>query len=272
MVRQILILIFAFSCHLLRGQSFVITNVSVIPMTGDPIMENQSVLIVKGKIKKIGSADYFRASKRALQINGEGKYLMPGLVDMHMHYLADSRIPKEYIFDELPIALTYGVTAARVPIGQPLHLDIRDQINEGILRGPDLYVAGHIAGTRYGDDFSVLVVKDPGKAAASVADLKEEGYDMIKLTFGISAEVYDQIMKAAKNQSMHVFGHVPQSVGIWKALKKGQHIEHLDQYFEGILPDGPKFEASVSGIGLMKKDNWNPENVVFHFPKKYVRS
>ena len=91
MVRRILILILAFSCHLLRGQSFVITNVNVIPMTGDPMMVNQSVLIVKGKIKKIGPAGYFRASKRALEINGEGKYLMPGLVDMHMHYLADSQ-------------------------------------------------------------------------------------------------------------------------------------------------------------------------------------
>ena len=257
MIRHFLILTFVLACHLLKGQSFVITNVNIIPMTGDQILENQSVLITKGKIKKIGPADDFAISKRALEINGKGKYLMPGLVDMHMHYLADNLIPKDYIFDELPIALSYGVTAARVPIGQPFHLEIREQIKKGMLMGPDLYIAGHIAGTRFGDDFSVLVVEYPDKAAASVTDLKEEGYDLINLTYDLSAEVYDQIMEAAKIESIPVFGLVPPSVGIWKALEKGQNIEHLDQYFEGILPDDPKFEASVSELGMMKKENWN---------------
>jgi len=55
-----------------------------------------------------------------------------------MHYLADNLIPKDYIFDELPVVLSYGVTAARVPIGQPFHLEIRGQIKKGILRGPNL--------------------------------------------------------------------------------------------------------------------------------------
>ena len=256
MIRHFLILAFVLAYHLLKGQSIVITNVNIIPMTGDPILENQSILITKGKIKKIGPANNFIISKRALEINGKGKYLMPGLVDMHMHYLADNLIPKDYIFDELPVALSYGVTAAIVPIGQPYHLEIREQIKKGILMGPDLYIAGHIAGTRFGDDFSVLIVKYPDKAAASVTDLKEEGYDLINLTFGISAEVYDQIMATAKIESIQVFGLVPPSVGIWKALEKGQHIEHLDQYFEGILPDDPKFKASVSELGIMKKDNW----------------
>ncbi len=256
MVRYFLILASILVCHLLKGQSFVITNVNIIPMTGGPILENQSILIAKGKIKKIGPADNFVINKRALEIKGKGKYLMPGLVDMHMHYLADNLIPKDYIFDELPVALSYGITAARVPIGQPFHLRIREQIKKGILMGPDLYIAGHIAGSRFGDDFSVLVVKYPDKAAAAVIDLKEEGYDLIKISYDLSIEVYDQIIAASKIESILVFGLVPPSVGIWKALEKGQNIEHLDQYFEGILPDDPKFEASVSGLGMMKKDNW----------------
>ena len=82
------------------------------------------------------------------------------------------------------------------------------------------------------------------------------GYDFIKLTLFIPPPVYDAIVDEAKRQRIPVVGHVDPEVGVARALRAGQQIEHLDNYLESVLADSAPMKASVSDRGLFKPKNW----------------
>ncbi len=69
------------------GQAvYVIKNVSIIPMNREVVLQNQSVIIVSGKIRQVADAATIKSPAGAKIIDGSGKYLMPGLFDMHAHF------------------------------------------------------------------------------------------------------------------------------------------------------------------------------------------
>jgi imidazolonepropionase-like amidohydrolase len=235
----------------------VFEHVNVIPMDRERVLRDQTVVVRDGRIAEIGDARKVRAPAGAERVDGRGKYLTPGLIDMHTHLFSDDDFPDELAPDELAVMLANGVTSIRLMIGTPEHLVMRRQIEAGELLGPALHVASpQLAGRAYGGVFNGRVVTNAAEARAAVRDFKAAGYDFIKLTTEITPEVYEAVVAQAKASGIRVVGHVDLRVGLRRALAAGQQIEHLDSYMEAVLRDDAPSKASVSDVGVWRKPNW----------------
>ncbi|MEJ2312466.1 MAG: amidohydrolase family protein [Gemmatimonadales bacterium] len=232
-------------------------NVNVVPLDREGVLRDQSVLVHDGRIVDMGPAAATPISERVTRIEGKGRYLIPGLFDMHSHLLSDDRIADDHAGAELAVILANGVTSIRIPIGKPEHLEYRRRIEGGEMIGPALYVGSpQIAGQAFGSVFNGREVKTADQARQAVRDFHAEGYDFIKLTFFISEEVYDAVIAAASELGIPVVGHVGPQVRLARALQAGQQIEHLDQYLEAMLPEDAPTRNSLSGIGIWQRPNW----------------
>ena len=240
-----------------NSSAIAFTNVNVIPMDGERVLKNQTVIVRDGRIAEIGDASRVRAPASALKIDGRGKYLVPGLIDMHTHLFSDDEFPDSLAGDELTLMLANGVTTIRLMIGTPEHLVMRQKIAKGEMVGPTLYVASpQITGRRSGGVFNGRVVTTPEDARKAVIDFKSAGYDFIKLTNYITPPVYDAVIETAREAGIRVVGHVDTRVGVERALAAHQQIEHLDAYLEAVLKDDSPIKTSVSDVGLFRKENW----------------
>jgi imidazolonepropionase-like amidohydrolase len=239
-----------------RVAAFV--NVNVIPMDRERVLEGQTVIVREGRIAELGEAARIKIPEDALRIDGRGRYLIPGLMDMHTHLFSDGEFPKNLAEDELAIMLANGVTTIRLMIGTPDHLIYRGKIARGEMLGPSLYVASpEFTGRRGNGVFNGRLVTTPDEARAAIRECKKSGYDFIKLTTFITRPVYDAVIETAKEQGIRVVGHVDTQVGLQHALAVGQQqIEHLDSYMEALLRDDAPMKVSVSDAGVWRKMNW----------------
>lgn len=235
------------------------TNVSVIPMDRERLLPGQTVLVRDGRIVAVGAAGQVQVPADARRIEGAGKFLIPGLADMHAHLLSDGVVPDSVAPDELRIMLANGVTTARLMIGTPEQIALRERVRNGGVAGPALYLASpQFAGRVYGDTahFNGRVVATPEQARAAVRQVAEEGYDFIKLTLFISVPVYEAVVDEAARLGIKVIGHVDPQVGLARALAAGQQIEHLAMYFEAALREGAPMTASVSDYFVYRPAHW----------------
>jgi imidazolonepropionase-like amidohydrolase len=232
-------------------------GVNVIPMDRDRVLKNQTVVVRDGRIVEMGDARKVRVPRGAHRIEGRGKYLMPGLVDMHTHLFSDDDFPDELAADELKVMLANGVTTIRLMIGTPQHLVLRSKIQKDELLAPRLYVASpQLTGNERFATQNGRHVTNAEQARQAVRDFHAAGYDFIKVTNFITPEVYDAVVQTAKEVNIRVVGHVDTRVGVARALEARQQIEHLDAYLESVLKDDSPIKASVSDIGLFRKQNW----------------
>ena len=240
-----------------KGATIAFLNVNVVPMDRERVIRNQTVIVRDGLISEIGDASRTKTPADALRIDGRGKYLVPGLIDMHTHLFSDDEFPDHLAADEFMIMVANGVTTIRLMIGTPEHLALRKRIESGELIGPALYIASpEITGRNASGIFNGITVKTPDEARRAVRESKQKGYDFIKLTTEITPEVYSAVVAAARESGIRVIGHVDTKVGLHRALAAGQQIEHLDSYMEAVLKDDSPIKASVSDVGVYKKANW----------------
>jgi len=193
------------------NNTYVITNVNVIPMTDDNIIiENVTVLIQDDEIVSFNSA----VPEHAVQIDGSGKWLMPGLIDMHVHDLADSNFNPAYptegptaFFDTQDFMLLYvanGVTTVFNLNARPDHFGQRNEIVRGDVIGPRLALAFLIDGSD-SDNFATT----PSDGRQSVRLAKAQGYEFIKAYTRLDAETYEAIIDEARIQGLKVNAHIP---------------------------------------------------------------
>lgn len=245
------------------SQDHAIVDVNVVTMQDETILENRTVLISEGKIKEIVSVENAVVPSEYEIIDGHGKYLIPGLFDMHMHFLSDDRVPADVINSELFIPLAYGVTNARIMIGRPEHLLLRREISEGFRSGPSLYVASpQLTAVSYFENANARIVNDYDQGFQAVIDFHKQGYEFIKLTFGMDESAFKGVIDAATQVEIPVVGHVSRKIKIRKALEEGQQIEHLDQYLDGILRDDAPTDEGLSAFGIFQKDVWKSVDYV----------
>ncbi|HKY30034.1 MAG TPA: amidohydrolase family protein [Pyrinomonadaceae bacterium] len=230
-------------------------NVNVIPMDKQRVLQKQNVIIRNGVIAEIGDANRIKIPRDAQRIDGTGKYLIPGLTDMHVHLFTDDEFPDHLAEDEFKIMIAYGVTTIRLMIGTPEQLVLRRKsANEEIL-APTIYVASpHLTGRKQPN---AVVVTTESEARDAVRRSKQDGYDFIKVTTFLKSEVYEAIVDEAMKQNIRVVGHADsRSVGLERAFKARQQIEHLDSYLEALLPANAPIKGSVSDIYLYNPKNW----------------
>lgn len=255
MKKILLILILSlFSTIAISAQTIAFTNVNVIPMDKEWVLQNQIVLISDGIIVEVGSK--VKIPKNAQIIDGKGKYLIPGLMDMHTHLLSDGEdYPKTIAEDELKVMIANGVTTIRLMIGTPEQLILRQKSANGEIIAPTIYAASpHLTGRKQGNDF---VVKTEEEAREAVRKSKNAGYDFIKITTFIDAKVYEAAIDEAAKQNIKVVGHADSRfVGVERALKAKQQIEHLDGYMEMLLKSDAPMKGSISDLYIYQPKNW----------------
>jgi imidazolonepropionase-like amidohydrolase len=245
---------------------FTIKSVTVVPMTSEHLLKDFDVLVRDGRIAAVGPGGTVNIPREARAIDGRGKYLIPGLADMHVHLFCDEEAPSSVASGELAVMLANGVTSIRLMIGTPLHLMLRREIEAGSMLGPQLWVASpQFTGRK---DVNCRVVTTPEEAQAAVKEVADAGYDFVKLTLLISPPVFDAIIAEAARNGIRVVGHVDPRVGVARALAAGEHIEHLDNYLESVLSDAAPVRNSVSDRGVFRPKNW--ESLDYIDSKKIV--
>ncbi len=238
------------------SEAVAIEHVSAIPMDRERVLADVTVLLADGRIAAIGRDVAVPAGAR--RVDGRGKWLIPGLADMHCHLISDDRaIAEEYAPDELAVIIANGVTTMRDPIGKPELLALKRKVAAGELLGPRMWIGSpQVAGRKYGKVFLGREVTTPEAARQAVIDFAGEGYDFIKLTTHISLPVHDAVVEQARASGIRVFGHVGPQVRLPRALEAGQQIEHLDQFLEMLVPEGAAFPDSASDSGVWKPEFW----------------
>ena len=201
--------------------TIAVTNVVVLTMDGDKTLENQTVVIANGRIVSITTSLPQAIPPHARIIDGRGKYLLPGLADMHVH-LSTS--------EEFPFYLGNGVLTLRDLNGSPLTLAWRDSIARGEMVGPRLFVSGPLIAGSEIPWSNKVTPKTADEAKAVVLAQKAAGYDQIKIYDGISKEVFDAAIATARSLGMLSSGHIPAAVGFDGVLASGMTgLEHLDK-------------------------------------------
>ena len=227
-----------------RQREIVIQSVNVVPMDTERVLENQTVVIKDGKISAIGSR--VKYGKGALIVDGKGKYLIPGLAEMHAHIppIDDIAPMKDVLF----LFAANGITTIRGMLGHPRHLELRNKIQSGEILGPRFFTTG--------PSFNGMSVTSPEAGAAMVRRQKEAGYDYLKLHPGLTRIKFDSIAAAAKSVDIDFVGHVSFGVGVWRAIEAGySSIDHLDGFIEGLIPEiGAMAEQQTGPFGMYAAD------------------
>lgn len=222
------------------AQPLLIRNVNVVTMTAPEVLRDRDVVVRDGAIVSLDPAGTRPAPSTAKVVDGRGKYLMPGLCDMHVHVggstvrtLEGAAIAPAIAEtqSELLVYLRAGITCVRNMSGSEFHRELIQQIETGQLLGPRTATSTPIVD---GDPpvwpFATKVTS-PSQAIELVESFKKQGYDSIKVYNGLSRDTYFAITLAARQAGMKVVGHVPFSIGIWGALGAGQYsIEHFRGY------------------------------------------
>ena len=149
--------------------------------------------------------------------------------------------------------LANGVTTARLMIGTPQHLPLRDSVRAGRVPGPKLWVASPHINNR--DAENAYLVKTPDEARAAVRRAADAGYDFVKVTF-VTRQLYDALIDEARTRRIRVVGHVDPDVGLARALETGQQLEHLDSYLEALLSDTSPMKESVTQYNVYRDSAW----------------
>jgi cytosine/adenosine deaminase-related metal-dependent hydrolase len=220
---------------------YAVVGADVLTMADGGRLQDQTVLISGDRIQDIGPRSATAVPPGYAVVDGAGRTLMPGLVDMHVHLAPTPAAPGDPAQRALAVMLAHGVTTARTMAGAPVHLEVRSRIEAGELAGPRLYVAApslHLGNT-----------STPEAARAAVQAARAAGYDLIKSHHLEDVAVWEAVQDEAKSQGMSTAGHVANGVGLDRALRAGQQVEHLDGVILELLPtDAPARQIDFAQI------------------------
>jgi imidazolonepropionase-like amidohydrolase len=240
--------------------SYAIKNVSVITMTKEEVLADQTVVVETGVIKSISPSNKTKINKGVKVIDGMGKFLIPGLFDMHAHFFYEQGEHINTNETELKLILANGITTARIMTGHPSYLEAKANVKNGKWIGPELSVASPqlVGKWPFSTEFkNYELVASEAKANEAVSTFKQQGYDAIKITFMMDKPVYKAIIAAAARRNIKVVGHVGPLVMLPAALEAKQQIEHMDMFIETLLPDTPyNHGQSVSDYNIYSKAAW----------------
>ena len=213
------------------AEMLVIRNVNVIPMTGEKVLGGQNVIVENGRIASVGTM-LAKLPAGTKVIDGTGKYLTPGLAEMHGH-IPPPNAPPNVVEDVLFEYVANGITTVRGMLGHPGQLELREKAKRGEIVAPNLYLAG--------PSFNDRSVNSPEEAVKKVRDQKREGWDLLKVHPGLTRDEYDAMARTARADKIRFGGHVPVDVGLLHAIEMGQEtFDHMDGYVEYLEGDkGP---------------------------------
>jgi imidazolonepropionase-like amidohydrolase len=245
MPMRLFLLLSALSCIAQAAEPPVLfRNATVITMDGGSVLAKHDLLVQDGRIAQISPTGTASAPEGTTVVDGTGRFLLPGLAEMHAHIPGPE--PAGYAEDLLTLFAAHGITTIRGTLGQPLHLELRSRIERGELIGPRLFTSG--------PSINGNTAPDAATAERMVREQKAAGYDFLKLHPGLEREVFDALVATSRAERIPFSGHVSTAVGVEAALAAKQSaIDHLDGYIQALADrrclDGP-VPAGIMGIGL----------------------
>lgn len=231
----------------------VIRDATVIDCSGRPPRSGMSILIIDEQIRGIARSSRLRIPENAQVLDAQGKYLIPGLWNMHVHlgsYADGKRSFADYLAE--------GVTGVR-DMGSPLEdiLRLRKETAQGAIVGPELVFAGPIVQGPLPFQMPVFIsVKDPSAARQTVDMLRSSGVEFIKIQDAIPYDIYLAVAEQSRKDGLPFVGHIPPTILPEEASDLGQHsIEHLGGRFWGLLVGASKDESALHAEELQMYDD-----------------
>lgn len=217
----------------------IIFNTNIIDVRSGEILKNRQVVIDSGRIQSI--LESIKNEKGyTTNIDGTGKYLIPGLAEMHAHIPPPST-DAQRIEETLFLYLSNGITTVRGMLGDPMHLELKKKAQSGELLSPRIFSSS--------PSLNGNSVKTIEEASEKVKAYQKAGYDFLKIHPGIQRAVFDQVVKTANEVGIPFAGHVPVDVGIRHALESQYaSIDHVDGFLEGLVPESENVDPTKNGF------------------------
>ena len=216
------------------GVSLVFTHATVIDTLTGALQPDTFVIVTGDRIEQVGTKHHVKVPKDGKIIDATGKFLIPGLWDMHVHTFFDDRAESGRDIT-LPLFIANGITGVR-DMGSNLDpvLQARKDIEEKRLLGPRMIVAGPMLDGPKTTYKSAIAIATPEDGRRAVDMLKSRGVDFIKIQSYVPRNAYFAIVDECKKQNIVFVGHVPDSIRGSEASNAGQKsLEHLIGIFEG---------------------------------------
>jgi hypothetical protein len=202
------------------NEAIAFVNVSVIPMDRERILSRQTVIVENGVITRVGDASRVRVPAGAATIDGAGKYLVPGLVDLHVHLASNPPDEQRTI---LKLFVANGVTTVLNMRGVPQILELRSAVASGSVFGPRIYSVGPYVNEPF--------VTTPDEVERAVVAQKAAGYDFVKLHGDLSREAYARLNAVARREGIRVIGHAPRNLGVQAMFEERQYaLAHAEEF------------------------------------------
>lgn len=239
--------------------SLVLTHVTVIDTTGGAAKTDMTVVIEGERITEMGKSGEIHPPKDAEFVNGTGKFLIPGLWDMHIHW---------YEKDYLPLFIANGVTGTRQMYGVPMFQQWRKEIDAGQLLGPHILIPSPIVDGPKPVWPGSIAVANAAEARQTVIQVKRAGADFVKVYSLLPRDAYFAIADESKKQGIPFEGHVPDSVTLEEASNAGQKtVEHLTGVLAAcstreadLLKSAQQTVAAIDAGQLPGVHSWGPEH------------
>ena len=284
MKKQVLVLLILILTTKIYAQDIIIKDINLITMTTDSLITSQSLLIRDGKINQIGDFKKLPKNKQTTIINGKGKYVMPGLADMHVH------LPEEYKVEKLLLSnVAAGVTQIRVMNSVDSQLLLREKFIKNInLISPNVHYSHLIKSNQkftesQSDSLMIQLIKD--KIA------------FVKIISLANEQTFDNLTNSANKYHITIGGHYPEyqkdgksvRLDIGKVIKSNyKSIEHLAGYIS--LQDNIRLESAIqmtkaydiyncptldwdiTSYNLQYPDEYKNRITYQFLPKKYIQT
>ncbi len=221
----------------LGENSYLITNINIVPMSTDTILTNKTIFVKNGIIKNIDDSIVMESIE---VIDGENKFISPGLIDMHTH-----------VWDkqELGLYLANGVTAIRNLWGYSMHLRIKERLENNKMIGPMFFTSSPklTSGQDYGDD--KVQVNTPEEAKNLVIEYKKRGFDFIKIYAGLKEDLFQAIIEQSKESDISIIAHpsreIPYLNQFHPQIASIEHSEEIVQQALKYQLDSLKIEPII---------------------------
>jgi len=220
--------------------SLYIDNLHIVDINTGQVIKDRQLQIRNGKIAAIKPARTPIADKNYIQHDGNGRYVTPGLIDVHVH---------AYDPAAFTIALSHGVTHLRLMNGVKEHLQWREELEEGSRIGSTITVSSPII-SGFKNAHMHYSAHTPDEAIKAVAKAKQRGYNLIKAYGNLDTPVLKALLREAKKQNIPVSKHGPHPTPDmeWNELAGLQSLEHVEDIFQGPLnyqQDQQKLEETI---------------------------
>ena len=262
------------------------THGTVIDTITGSELPDYTVLVNRGLIATVGPTSQVDIPEQATVVDATGKYLIPGLADMHIHSDEDDRI-------DPPLQVVSGVTLVREMWGKAYHHDWRRRVDDGTLLGPQWVIGSKLidgvpslwSDIPGGHEADLITIRNVEEVRRAVGQAQDSGADFLKVYSRVPAELYPVLLDEAARRDIPVMGHRPDRVQLTDVIERGQRsLEHVHALWPAMSRNAESLEQAMAeiapkpGDGVLYTDwfqqlnevEWNAANTYSPYAAKDI--